>query len=83
VADRRPVGVVAALCADQPGEVLGKHGLQHLQARAHGQGQQALAGGAGKLSEGNGHPFWQLRQGLVGGGTAVGILRHGGPLLVE
>src|SRR5678815_4876096 len=30
-----------------------------------------------------GHPLGQLQLGMVGGGGAVGILRHGGPLLVE
>jgi hypothetical protein len=33
VADRRPVGVVAAPGADQPGDVLGEQGLQHLDKR--------------------------------------------------
>jgi hypothetical protein len=38
---------VAALGADQPGYVLGEHGLQHLQAGPDRQGEQALAGGSG------------------------------------
>ena len=82
MADRRPVGVVAALGADQPGDILSEHGLQHLQAGPHRQGEQALAGGAGQLGDRDGHPLGQLELGTVDGG-AVGILRHGGPLLVE
>ena len=83
MADRRPVRVVAALGADQPGDILVQHDLQHLQAGPHRQGQQALAGGAGQLGDRDGHPLGQLQLGAVGGGGAVGILRHGGPLLVE
>jgi hypothetical protein len=77
------VGVVAALGTDQPGDVLGQQRLQHLQARAHRQGEQALAGGAGQLGNRQRHLLGQLELGVVGGGGAVGILRHGGPLLVE
>jgi hypothetical protein len=50
MADRDAVGVVAALGADQPSDVLGEHGLEHLQARPNRQGQQTLAGGASQLS---------------------------------
>jgi hypothetical protein len=45
------VGVVAALGADQPGDVVVEHGLEYLQARADRQGEQALVGGAGKLGD--------------------------------
>ena len=69
------VGVVAALGADQPGDVLGQQGLQHLQARAHRQGEQALAGSAGQLGNRQRHLLRQLELGVVGGGGAVGILR--------
>ena len=78
-----PLREVAALGPDQPGDVLGEHGLKHLQAGPHGQGQQPLTGGAGKLGDRNGHLLGQVTQGLIGGGGVVGILRHGGPLLVE
>jgi hypothetical protein len=81
--DRGPIQVVAALEADQPGHVLGEHGLEHLQARPDRQGEQALTGGTGQLGHRDGHPLGQLQLSLVGGGGAVGILRHGGPLLVE
>ena len=81
--DRGPVRVVAALGADQPGDILREHDLQHLQAGPHRQGEQALAGGAGKLGDRDGHLLGQLQLSMVGGGGAVGILRHGGPLLVE
>jgi len=57
VADRRPVGVVTAYGADQPGDVLGEHGLKHLQAGPHRQGEQPLAGGAGKLGDRDGDPL--------------------------
>ena len=80
---RRPRRVVAALGADQPGDVFGEHGLEHLQAGPDRQGEQPLAGGAGQLGDRNGHLLGQLELGLVGRGGAVGILRHGGPLLVE
>jgi hypothetical protein len=71
------------LGADQPGDIGGEHGLEHLQTGPDGQGEQALAGGAGKLGERDAYLLGQLQQGLVGGSTVVGILRHGGPLLVE
>jgi hypothetical protein len=74
---------VAALGADQPGHVLSHQRLQHLQAGAHREGKQALAGGGGKFGDREGHLLGQLELGTVGGGGAVGILRHGGPLLVE
>ena len=80
---RGPLRDVAALGSDQPGDVLGEHGLQHLQAGPHGQGQQPLAGGAGKLGDRDSNLLGQLQQDLVGGSGVVGILRHGGPLLVE
>jgi hypothetical protein len=83
MADRCPVGVVAALGADQPGDVFGQHGLEHLQARPDRQREQALAGGASKLGDRDAHLPGQLEFGTVSGGGAVGILRHGGPLLVE
>jgi hypothetical protein len=67
---------MAALGPDQPGEVLGEHGLQRLQAGPHRQGEQPLAGGAGKLGGRD-----VTRSGsdadLVGGGRVVGILRRG------
>jgi hypothetical protein len=47
------------------------------------QGEQALAGGAGKLGNSQRHLLGQLELGVVGRGRAVGILRHGGPVLVE
>jgi len=81
--DRGPLREVAALGADQPGNVLGEHGLKHLQAGPDRQSEQALAGGAGQLSDRDGHLLGQVTQDLVGGGGVVGILRHGGPLLVE
>ena len=56
---------------------------KHLQAGPHRQGQQPLAGGAGQFGHGDGHPLGQVQLGVVGGGGALGILRHGGPLLVE
>jgi hypothetical protein len=74
---------VAAFGADQPDDVLLQHGLQHLQAGSHGQGQQPLAGGAGQFGHRDGHPLRQLRCGVIERGGALGILRHGGPLLVE
>jgi hypothetical protein len=74
---------VAALGADQPSNVGGQHYLEHLQARPNGQRQQPLPGSAGQLGDGKGHLLGQLELGVVGGGGAVGILRHGGPLLVE
>jgi hypothetical protein len=82
VADRRPIGVVAAPGTDQPDDVLGEQGLKHLQTRPDGQSQQPLAGGAGKLGNRDGDLLGQLELGTVDGGV-VGILRHGGPLLVE
>jgi hypothetical protein len=63
--------------------LVGEHGLQHLQAGPHGQGEQSLAGGAGQLGDGDGHLLGHVTQDLVGGGGVVGILRHGGALLVE
>jgi hypothetical protein len=72
-------GVVAALGADQPGDVLSEQGLQHLQAGPHRQRAQALAGGLGKLSDRDGHLLGQHKLGTVSSGGAVGILRHGGP----
>jgi hypothetical protein len=80
---RERIAVVATLGTNQPGDVLGQQRLQHLQARAHRQGEQALAGGAGQLGNRQRHLLGQLELGVVGGGGAVGILRHGGPLLVE
>jgi hypothetical protein len=74
---------MAALGADQAGNILGQQSLQHLQARPKGQGQQALAGGVGKLGDRDAYLLGQLQQGLLGGSTVVGGLRHGGPLLVE
>ena len=82
VADRGSVGVVAALGADQPGDVLLHQQLHHLQARPDRQREQALTGGAGKLGDRDGHLLGQLELGAVSSGV-VGILRHGGPLLVE
>jgi hypothetical protein len=82
VANRRPVGVVAAPGTDQPDDVLGEQGLKHLQARSHRQSQEALAGGAGQLGDRDGDLLGQLQLSTVDGGL-VGILRHGGPLLVE
>ena len=81
--DRGPIQVMAALGADQPGNVLGKHGLQHLQAGPNRQGEQALAGGAGQLGDRDAYLLGELELGVVSPGGAVGILRHGGPLLVE
>jgi hypothetical protein len=81
--DRGPLREVAAPGTHQPGDVLLEHDLQHLQAGPHRQGEQPLAGGAGQLGHGDGHPLGQMIQGLVGGGSGLGILRHGGPLLVE
>jgi hypothetical protein len=78
-----PLRDVAALGADQPGDVLGEHGLEHLQASPHGQGQQPLAGSAGQLGHRDGHRLRQLRYGVVDRGGGLGILWHGGPLLVE
>jgi hypothetical protein len=83
MADRDAVGVVAALGADQPSDVLGEHGLEHLQARPNRQGQQTLAGGASQLSNRDRDLLGQLQLRVVGRSGAVGILRHGGPLLVE
>jgi hypothetical protein len=83
MADRGPGRVVAALGADQPSHVLGQHGLQHLQAGPDRQREQALTGGAGQLGHRHGHLLGQLELGNVGRGGAMGILRHGGPLLVE
>jgi hypothetical protein len=40
---------VAALGADQPGDVFIEHDLKHLQAGPDGQGEQPLVGGAGKF----------------------------------
>src|SRR5215211_4495396 len=75
--DRGPLREVAALGPDQPGDVFGEHGLKHLQAGPHGQGQQPLTGGAGKLGDRDGHLLGQMTQDLIGGGGVVGILRHG------
>jgi hypothetical protein len=83
MADCRPGRVVAALGADQPVDILGEHGLEHLQAGPDCQGKQPLPGGAGQLGDRYGDLLGQLELGVVGGGGAVGILRHGGPLLVE
>src|SRR4029453_11551017 len=47
------------------------------------QGEQSLASGAGQFGDRDGHLLGQVSQDLVGGGGVVGILRHGGPLLVE
>jgi hypothetical protein len=47
------------------------------------QREQALAGGAGQLADRDGHLLGQLKLSTVSSGGAVGILRHGGPLLVE
>jgi hypothetical protein len=79
VTHRAPMRVVAALRPDQPGDVGGRHDLQHLQARPDRQGEQALAGNAGQLGNRNGHLLRQLELGKVGRDGAVGILRHGGP----
>jgi riboflavin-specific deaminase-like protein len=65
------------------GDILLEHDLQDLQAGADRQREQALAGGAGKLGNCDGDSGGQLQLRLVGGAGAVGILRHGGPLLVE
>ena len=83
MADRHPGRVVAAPGPDQPVDILGQHGLKHLQAGPHGQGQQPFAGGAGRFGHGDGHSLGQVQLGVVGRGGALGILRHGGPLLVE
>jgi hypothetical protein len=82
MADRRPIWVVAAPGTDQPHDVLGEQGRKHLQARPNSQSQQALAGGAGQLGNRDGDLLRQLQLGTVDGGV-VGIVRHGGPLLVE
>ena len=74
---------MATLGADQPSDVGGEHHLKHLQARPNGQHQQPLPGSAGQLGDRDGHVLGQLEFGTVAGGGAVGILRHGGPLLVE
>jgi hypothetical protein len=62
---RERIAVVATLGTNQPGDVLGQQRLEHLQARAHGQGEQPLAGGAGQLGNrsavgifGTAVPFW-------------------------
>jgi hypothetical protein len=80
---RGPVGVVAAFGADQPSDVHGQHGLEHLQAGPDCQGQQAFASRAGQLGNRDAHLLGQLEFGTVSGRGALGILRHGGPLLVE
>jgi len=74
---------VAALGADQPGDILGQHGLEHLQAGPNRQGEQALAGSAGQLGDRDAYLLGELELAMVNPGGAVGILRHGGPLLVE
>jgi hypothetical protein len=83
MAHRHPVRVVAALGADQPGDVLGQQDLKHLQAGPNGQRQQALSGGAGQLGNGESDLLGQLKLRTISGESVVGILRHGGPLLVE
>ena len=80
---RSPLGVVTAPGADQPGDILFEHGVQHLQSGADRQREQSLAGGAGKLGNRDGDRGGQLQLRLVGGAGVMGILRHGGPLLVE
>jgi hypothetical protein len=81
VAHRGPIQVVAPPGADQPGDVLVQHRLQHLQPRADRQREQALTGGAGKLGNRDGDRGGQLQLRLIWGTGVLGILRHGGPLL--
>ena len=45
--------------------------------------EQALTSSAGKLGDRDGDLLGQLELCVVGRSGAVGILRHGGPLLVE
>ena len=75
VTDRGPVGLMAALGADQPLDIFSKHDLQHLQASSNGQREQALAGSTGQLGERDRDPFGQDQPG-VGGQGRVRILRH-------
>jgi hypothetical protein len=80
-----PVWVVLALRPAQAGRVLVEHGGHHLQAGAHGQGQQALLRRFGDLGHRHDH---LLRHGDLARlpvrlGTAAVLLvgvAHGGPL---
>jgi hypothetical protein len=75
VADRDPVGLMAALGAGQPLHVGVQQAPQHAQAGPHGKGEQALAGGAGQLSQRHRNPFRQHQLG-IGGQGRLRILRH-------
>jgi hypothetical protein len=75
VSDRDPVRLMAALGTDQPVDVGVKQAPQHAQAGPHRQREQALAGGAGELGEGDGDLFGQDQVG-VGGQGRMRILRH-------
>jgi hypothetical protein len=68
VADRGPVGLMAALGADQPLHVSVQQAPQHSQARPNGKREQALTGGAGQLSERDRDPFGQDQLGVGGHG---------------
>jgi hypothetical protein len=57
VADRGPVGLMAALGADQPVDISLQQAVQHAQPGPHRQGEQALAGGAGQLGHRDGDPL--------------------------
>jgi hypothetical protein len=75
VTDRGPVRLMAALGTDQPIDILSKHDLQHLEASSNGQGEEALAGGAGQLGQRDRDPFGQDKLGSGRQGR-VRILRH-------
>jgi putative intracellular protease/amidase len=56
---------VAALGADQPVDILGQHGLQHLQAGPNRRGEQALAGSAGQLGDRDAYLLGELELAMV------------------
>jgi hypothetical protein len=75
VADRGTIGIVAAPGADQPLDLGVQQAPQHPQAGPHGQGEQALTGGAGQLGQCDGDLFGPYQLG-VGGQGRMRILRH-------
>jgi putative transposase len=71
VTDRGPGRIVASLGAGQPLNVGVQQAVEHPQAGPHREREEALAGGAGQLGNGDGDPFGQDQLGVTADGTKV------------